>query len=101
MCYILGTKNTKAGTEMPKMREEVFEQVFRAGAVASVRVTVINGRAVINYRTGEGIDGCIHTKRGQPKEYRIETALRFLRAVGLAAVEVDMSAWSPESPGLF
>lgn len=101
MSYNLGTKNVITGTEMPKMREEVFEQVFRSGAVASVRVTVLNGRSVINYRTGEGVEGCIHTKRGQPKEYRIDTALRFLRSVGLSTVEVDMRAWALDAPGLF
>ena len=85
---------------MPKMREEVFEQVFRAGAIKSVKLVVCNGRAVINYVTGENVDGCVHTKRGEAKQYRIETALRFLRSVGLVAVEVDMWAWSPDQAGL-
>ena len=85
---------------MQQMREEVFEQVFRAGAIKTTRVVVINGRTVINYLTGENVHGCVHTKRGQPKEYRIETALRFLCGCGLRAVEVDMSAWSPDQAGL-
>lgn len=85
---------------MPKMREEVFEQVFRSGAIKCTRVVVINGRAVINYVTGENVQGCIFTKRGQPKEYRIETALRFLCGCGLRVVEVDMSAWSPDQAAL-
>lgn len=87
---------------MPKQfREELFDQVFRSGGIKSVRVVVINGRAVINYVTGDGVDGCVHTKRGQAKEYRFETALRFLCSVGLAVVEVDMRAWSKDQAGLF
>lgn len=86
---------------MPKMREEVFEQVFRSGAIRSCKVVVTDGRAVIHYVSGENVDGCIYTKRGEPKQYRIETALRFLCAVGLKAVEVDMRAWSIDQAGLF
>lgn len=82
---------------MEKMREEVFEQVFRAGAIRSVRLLVRDGRASIVYVTGEGVDGTVHTKRGDVKFYRIETALQFLRRVGAAQVEVDMRLWSPDS----
>lgn len=92
--YNLLAKNDKMGTKMHKMREEVFDQVFRAGAIRWVRVVVRDGRGSIVYVTGEGLDGVIYTKRGEVKLYRIETALHFLRRIGLASVEVDMHAWS-------
>lgn len=85
---------------MPKMREEVFAQVFRAGAVRSVTLCMRNGHASIQYVTGEGVTGCIHTKRGDMKLYRTDTALRFLRDLGLSSVTVDMSAWTPGQASL-
>jgi hypothetical protein len=85
---------------MEKMREEVFEQVFRAGAVRSVRVVVREGRASVTYVSGEGVDGVIYTKRGDVKFYRVETALCMLRRVGVGVVEVDMRGWVLDQPAL-
>ena len=86
---------------MDDTRQDVFETLFRAGAIRSVRVSMLNGMAVISFVTTDGVEGNIYTKRGQVKKYRIETALRTLRAVGMAAVEVDMKGWSLDAVGLF
>jgi hypothetical protein len=97
--YNSATKNTNSGTKMQKMREEVFEQVFRAGGIRSVQLLVRDGRASVLYVTGEGVEGVVYTKRGDVKFYRIETALVTLRKVGLGVVEVDMRSWSVEQQG--
>lgn len=86
---------------MEKMREEVFDQVFRAGAIRSVRLVVRDGRASVVYVTGEGVDGVIYTKRGEVKFYRVETGLMFLRRVGVAVVEVDMRLWALDGQSTF
>jgi hypothetical protein len=92
--YNLATKNNNMGTKMNNLREEVFDQVFRAGAIRSVRLVVRDGRASVVYVTGEGVDGVVYTKRGDVKFYRIETALVFLRRIGAGVVEVDMRSWA-------
>lgn len=91
--YYSVTKKQIPGAKLDKMREEVFEQVFRAGAIRSVRLVVRDARAVISYCMGDGTDGFIHTKRGEVKAYRVETALGFLRRCGVALLEVDMRGW--------
>lgn len=84
---------------MPKMKEEVFEAVFRTGAVKSVKLVPTGLNFIITYHVGD-VSGCIHTQRGEPKPYRIATAMRFLKRIGLADVGIDMRGWSPDRPGL-
>ena len=79
---------------MENLREEVFEQVFRAGALRNVRLVMRDGRSSISFMTGDGSVGAIITKRGEVKQYRVETALVFLRRCGFSSGDVDMSAWS-------
>lgn len=80
---------------MDQFREEVFEQIFRSGSIKSVGLQVgVNGRAVVVYVMQNGTTGMIYTKRGEIKNYRIETALRFVRSVGLVSVIVEMKNWS-------
>lgn len=76
------------------MREDVLGQVFRAGGIRSLSLTVVDGRALVSYVAGDGTPGCVHTKAGNPKYYRIETALRFLRELGVESVTVDMARWT-------
>lgn len=78
---------------MDKVREDVFEQLFQKGAIRAVSLEMHDAHARIVYVAGDGSIGSIHTKRGQVKEYRTDTALRFLRGLGLANVTVDMSKW--------
>jgi hypothetical protein len=92
--YNLLTKNVNPGTKMKEMREEVFEQVYRAGAIKSVCVVVQHGRASIHYVSGDGVQGTVFTKRGDLKLYRIETALVTLRRAGVVVVEIDMTNWT-------
>lgn len=92
--YNLLTKNVNAGTKMMEMREEVFEQVYRAGAIRSVCVIVQHGRASIHYISGDGVQGMVFTKRGDLKLYRVETALMTLRRAGVTEVAIDMSGWT-------
>lgn len=79
---------------MLDMREDVLTQVFRAGGIRSLTVVVVDGRALVSYVTGEGISGSIQTKAGHLKHYRVETALRFLRELGVESCSVDMSRWA-------
>lgn len=79
---------------MLDMREDVLSQVFRAGGIRSLTVVVVDGRAQVSYVTGEGIKGAVQTKAGHVKLYRVETALRFLRELGVESCSVDMSRWS-------
>jgi hypothetical protein len=85
---------------MENLREEVFEQVFRAGALRNVRLVMREGRTCISFMVGDGSEGVVMTKRGDLKQYRVETALVFLRRCGLAKVEVDMSSWAVDQPAL-
>ncbi len=78
---------------MQNLKEDVFVQLFRAGAIRSVTVSIQNDRATVGYVTGDGVQGSIFTKRGDVKHYRIDTALRFLRETGLHSVQVDMQFW--------
>lgn len=77
-----------------QLREEGFSQIFASGGVRAVEMTMDSaGRAVIAYTLQTGVQGVVHTKRGDVKQYKPETAMRFLRSIGLARVCVDMSAW--------
>lgn len=77
-----------------QLREEGFSQIFASGGVRAVEMTMDSaGRVVIAYTLQTGVQGVVHTKRGDVKQYKPETAMRFLRSVGLARVCVDMSAW--------
>ena len=80
---------------MRDMREDVFAQVFELGSIQSVQLVIINANARIAYTCLDSSTGVIHTKRGAVKEYRIETALRFLRHLGVNDVHVDMTGWEP------
>lgn len=96
----MGTKNAFLGTEnktlgsMEDLKEDIFAQIVGAGLVRSVSLEVRDGHASIVYRLIEGGTGSVHTKRGEVKQYRIETALRLLRSLGITSVAVDMSTWS-------
>lgn len=79
---------------MPNMREDVLAQVFRAGAIRSLSLTVVDGRVLVSYLTGEGEQGCVYTKAGNPKFYRVETALKFLHELGVQTCTVDMTRWT-------
>ncbi len=80
---------------MQNLREDVFVQLFRAGGIRSVTGTIHDGRSTIGYVTGDGVTGSIYTKRGDVKQYRIETAFHFLRDAGAHTVMVDMHTWHP------
>lgn len=85
---------------MQNLKEDLVSDLFRTGAIKAFSLEIREGQALIHYKMLDGTPGCIHTKRGQPKEYRIETALRFLRSLGVAGVTVDMAAWSVGQKGL-
>lgn len=82
------------------MKEDLVGDLFGTGAIKGFRIEVREGQALIHYTLLDGTPGCVHTKRGQPKQYRIETALKFLRGLGVVSVNVEMSAWSLNQPGL-
>lgn len=79
---------------MQNLTEEMFGQMVAAGYIGSVTLEVREAHAVITYQLMEGALGTVHTKRGQIKQYRTETALRVLWCMGLDSVKVDMSHWS-------
>ena len=77
---------------MLNQTEEVFGTFYKAGAVQSVAVVLEDlERAHIAYEFNTGRRGLVHTKRGQPKVYRIATALKFLHGLGIEAVTTDLS----------
>lgn len=78
---------------MQFVREDNFRLMFQEGSVRSVEVVMRDGKAFIHFVLNSGADGQIETKRGQPKSYRIETALAMLREIGVAEVRVDMRGW--------
>lgn len=72
--------------------EDTFATINQAGALRSVAVVLLNDlHAHVHYETITGVQGAIHTHRGQPKDYRIDTALKFLRGLGITNVAVDLS----------
>lgn len=79
---------------MQNLKEDMFGQMFQAGYIRSVCLEVRDGHAAITYQLAEGGNGTIHTKRGEVKQYRVETALRFLWCIGMDSVKVDMKGWS-------
>ncbi|MBN3784579.1 hypothetical protein G3O06_44795 [Burkholderia sp. Ac-20345] len=78
----------------------MLTQVFRAGGIRSLTVVVVNGRAWVSYLAGDGSKGCVHTKAGHVKYYRIETALKFVRQLGVESVTVDMTCWTGSQASL-
>lgn len=77
---------------MLNQTEEVFGTFYKAGAVQSVAVVLEDSeRAHIAYEFNTGRRGVVHTKRGQPKVYRIATALKFLRGLGVVVVTTDIA----------
>lgn len=79
-----------------QLREDVFAQLFAAGVVRYVDMEIgPDGRAVIRYTMQNGVLGVIHTKRGEVKRYKAETALRALRLFGIATMKIDMKDWQP------
>lgn len=86
---------------MQNLKEDLVADLFRTGAIRAFCLEVRNGHANIVYTLLDGTKGVVHTKRGEAKDYRIETALRFLRSLGLAAVSVEMSGWTLDQKGLF
>lgn len=76
------------------LREDMFAQLYQAGALGDVCIRLHRGYATVCYKlVADGALGCVHTKRGEVKQYRVETALRTLWAIGLEAVPVDMKGW--------
>lgn len=76
------------------LKEDVFRHLFETGAIKYVDLQLgADGRAVVIYTQLNGAVGLVHTKRGDVKHYKPETAMRFLRECGLASVKVDMAAW--------
>lgn len=72
--------------------EDTFATINKAGALRGVSVVLLNEQhAHILYETITGIQDAIHTHRGQPKDYRIDTALKFLRGLGITNVGVDLT----------
>lgn len=85
---------------MQNLREDLVADLFRTGAIRAFALEVRDGHANIVYTMLDGTKGVVHTKRGEAKEYRLETALRLLRSLGLVAVTVEMSGWSLDQKSL-
>lgn len=86
---------------MQQLKEDFVADLFRTGAVKSFSLEIRDGHAKIAYKLMDGTMGMVHTKRNEPKQYRIETALRFLRGLGLASVTVEMAGWTLDQKPLF
>lgn len=80
-----------------QLREDVFGQLFSSGGVRFVDIQIAaDGRALIIYTLNTGAQGYIHTKRGELKRYKPETALRLIRGLGAITVKVEMRDWNPD-----
>lgn len=90
---------------MHSVLENVFIELFRAGSIVSITLHVVDDRhAMVYYRLATGEMGRVFTKRGQPKEYVVQTALALLKSLGCLACEVDMRSWvagAESQPKLF
>lgn len=76
------------------LREDMFAQLYHAGALGGVTVRVYQGHATVSFKLlADGAEGVIQTKRGEVKQYRVETALRTLWSIGLEDVAVDLRGW--------
>lgn len=76
------------------LKEDMFAQLYHAGALGAVTVRVYPGHAIVSFKLlADGAEGVIHTKRGEVKQYRVETALRTLWSIGLHDVAVDLRGW--------
>jgi len=76
------------------MTENQFRDYFEHGIVEHVRlVHVPNVGTVIEYMLSGGEVGMIDTKRGVVKGYRTDTALQFLKSVGVRQVVADLTRW--------
>lgn len=76
------------------MTENQFRDFFEHGIVEHVRlVHVPNIGTAIEYMLAGGEVGMIDTKRGGVKGYRTDTALQFLKSVGVRQVVADLTRW--------
>lgn len=76
------------------MTENQFRDFFEHGIVEHVRlVHVPNVGTTIEYMLAGGEVGIIDTKRGGVKGYRTDTALQFLKSVGVRQVVADLTRW--------
>lgn len=76
------------------MTENQFRDFFEHGIVEHVRlVHVPNVGTAIEYMLAGGEVGMIDTKRGGVKGYRTDTALQFLKSVGVRQVVADLTRW--------
>ncbi|WP_404995477.1 hypothetical protein [Cupriavidus pauculus] len=83
-----------------QVREDAFVLLYQTGAVRSVTIELGDNGATIAFATNDGSGGVVFTKRGAPKRYRLDTAARLLRGLGIASVALDMRHWHPEQPQL-
>lgn len=76
------------------MTENQFRDFFAHGIVEHVRlVHVPQVGTAIEYMLSGGEVGMIDTKRGGVKGYRTDTALGFLKSIGVQSVVIDLARW--------
>lgn len=84
--------------------ENVFVSLFHAGGIRSVSLAVFEKndavQVTINYVTGAGSRGSIFTKRAELKFYRLDTAYRFLKDIGLVRFTSELDSWEVGQPEL-
>lgn len=72
--------------------EHVLNYLLSARAVRSIRLAVIDQAATrchIVFMRKDGEAGHVVTRRGQPKVYRLSTAVALLNSLGVTACSVD------------
>lgn len=74
-------------------KEDVFLTLMTSGACVSFSIDLdADGFAVLSCDTNNG-RFVVHTKRGEVKKYKVETALKFLRFFGFHSVSINMADW--------
>jgi hypothetical protein len=79
---------------MEYIDEDKFKMLFNAGAISSFDIVFRSNGHVYIYFTVGLENSMIHTKRGEVKSYRVETALALLKSLGIAVVKINMSLWT-------
>ncbi len=72
----------------------------QAGGIASVTLKAEGGAFVVTVVTRSGDDGLLVTTRSrEPRRFTdLRKAMRLLREMGIASVQVDTTHWNPDEP---
>jgi hypothetical protein len=84
-----------------KVREEMFKDAIAAGAARNLVLTMQGNQCNIRFSTPAGVrKGEVVTKRGEIKSYRLDTAVKLLKAAGVKSATIELSGMDEEQQEL-